>query len=236
MKKVALLFVLAAFMGGCASTGVTGPDLATQRPAATQPPGAQATDAPTDEAPTAEGAVAFTPIQLSGKGAKVPKFSIPEGTPAIATFTYRGSDNFIVSSLAADGSENDGLVNVIGNYNGTVLFDENDGVHSVAFKIETTGSWTALIEPVTKAPVWDGSAAYKGTGDKVVHLSPPSSGLTTATFAYRGESNFIVTGYSSSGADGLVNEIGNYSGDIALPDGTFLITVESEGGWSITPQ
>jgi hypothetical protein len=166
----------------------------------------------------------------------VPKFSIPEGAPAIATFTYGGSDNFIVHSLAADGSTNDGLVNVIGNYGGTVLFDQDDGVHSVAFQIETTGHWAALVEPVANALTWDGATAYTGKGDKVVRLTPASSGLTTVTAAYKGDSNFIVEGYSSSGAGGLVNEIGNYSGDVLLPDGTFLITVQAEGTWSITPK
>jgi hypothetical protein len=199
-------------------------------------PGAAAGNEPPAAASTPNAAAAFEPIQLSGQGAKVPKFSIPEGAPAMATFSYRGDDNFIVHSLASDGSKNDGLVNVIGDYDGTVLFDQNDGVHSVAFQIETTGPWTALVEPVSKAPIWGGSTAYNGRGDAVIHVSPSSSGLTTMTFGYQGDDNFIVHGYSSSGVVGLVNEIGDYSGDVLLPDGTFLITVEAEGAWSITPK
>ncbi len=41
--------------------------------------------------------------------------------------------------------------------------------------------------------------------------------------------------FAADGADLLVNEIGNYSGPVPLPDGTLLLTVQADGRWTITP-
>ncbi len=187
--------------------------------------------------PTPEATpVSFTAIKLSGSGNKVPKFTIPEDAAAIATITNKGSANFVVTSLAADGSANALLVNVIGSYSGTVLFDTSLGEHSVALQVESNGSWTITIKPLGSARTWDPSAALAGKGDDVVVVSPAITGLATATITYKGSANFVVTAYSSSGGtDLLVNEIGNYSGESAIPDGTFLLQVEADGNWTVTP-
>ncbi len=200
-----------------------------ETPAPTEPPSAASTEPPS-AAPTA----AFPTIKLSGTGTKVPKFTIPEGSAAIATMTYSGSANFIVHTLAADGSTNDGIVNVIGRYAGTVLFDADASVHSVAFSIQSSGPWTITIRPVASARSWDGLTRLTGKGDDVVLVDPATSGLTTATITYRGPDNFIVHSYGANGRDGLANEIGNWSGQVQLTDGTFLLEVLSSGTWSIS--
>ena len=33
----------------------------------------------------------------------------------------------------------------------------------------------------------------------------------------------------------LVNEIGNYAGEVFVPEGTILLTVEADGAWTGTP-
>ncbi len=86
---------------------------------ATPEPTAEATEEPT-EPPLAE---AFKPFTLKGRGNKVAKFRIPEDAAAIATITNKGTSNFVVWTVAADGSTNDLLVNEIGSYKGTHLVD-----------------------------------------------------------------------------------------------------------------
>ena len=159
----------------------------------------------------------------------MPTFTIPEDTAAIAVISHNGASNFAVFSVAADGSENDLLVNAIGGYSGTVLFDENTGVHSVAFEVTADGAWTITVKPVTSARAWDGSSPLNGSGDEVVQISPFISGLTTVTVQHTGSSNFAVFAYSSSGTDLLVNEIGAYLGEVLLGDGTFLLKVTADG-------
>jgi len=176
----------------------------------------------------------FAAITKTGKGSKVVKFTIPTDTAAIATISNRGSANFIVESLAADGDTNELLVNKIGNYAGTVLFDTESSVHSVAFKIQSNGSWKVVIKPVTSARAWNGTGRLSGKADDVVRLTPMSSGLTTVTLVHSGRANFIGTAYGTDGRELLANEIGRYSGQTTLPEGTFLFQVEADGAWTIT--
>ena len=105
--------------------------------------------------PSEDTAAAFKPITLTGKGKKVAKFTIPECTAAIADITHKGKSNFIVHSIDASGKQIDGLVNVIGNYSGTVLFDTGANDHSVAFSINADGTWTITIKPLITSKRWD---------------------------------------------------------------------------------
>ena len=184
---------------------------------------------------TLEGpaAMAFSPVELNGTGAKVAKFTIPEEAAGIATISHRGSSNFSVTSLAADGAHNDLLVNVIGNYSGTVLFDATG--HSVAFEVGADGPWTVSIEPLASARAWNPASALTGSGDDVVRLSPSSEGLVTLALTHDGESNFAVTSYGADDRSLLVNEIGGFSGEVALPGGTLLLQVEADGSWTAAP-
>jgi len=138
-----------------------------------------------------------------------------------------------VESLAADGSLNDLLVNTIGAYSGTVLFDQNAGAHSVAFRITSSVHWSVKIEPTTAARTWGGTGTLSGKGDDVVIISPAAAGLTTITSTHNGAANFVVTSYNSSGSNLLVNEIGHYTGQTTLPDGSFLLSITADGAWTI---
>jgi hypothetical protein len=235
--RALIYMVLIVAVAGVVVYWLSGPNSQPQTIGAGGLGGATATPFVEPSTPTpAPTVVSFTPIKLSGRGNKVPKFTIPADTAAIATISEKGSSNFDIISLAADGSENDLLVNVIGNYAGTVLFDANVGEHSVAFKVESNGSWTITISPLTAARKWDPTNRLSGKSDDVIQVSPPTSGLTTATITHKGSSNFAVIAYSqSTGTDLLVNEIGNYSGQSALPDGTFLLQVEADGTWTVSP-
>ena len=177
---------------------------------------------------------AFAPIQLSGTGSAVPRFEIPADSAAIANISHTGVSNFAVSSIGESGEQLDLLVNVIGNYAGTVLFDEASGSHTVAFDIQADGAWTIEIRPVTDAFQWDGAAALAGSGDDVAILSPASAGLKTVTLTHQGDGNFAILAYGPS-TDLIVNEIGPYSGEVLLADGTFLFEITANGPWTISP-
>jgi hypothetical protein len=244
ISGAAVILVLGAVAGSPPKPQTSGPTstpqaTATATSAALSPtpgPSATATEEASVQEPTPEPtpAEAFAPIKLIGRGSKVPKFTIPEGAAAIATISETGTSNFAVWTLAADGSQNELLVNELGSYKGTVLFDVDSGEHSVAFKIESNGSWTITIAPLTRARKWDTSQTLTGKGDDVVQLSEAVSGLATTTVTHRGRSNFAVHSYSDSGSDLLVNEIGNYKAEIQLPDGTLLLQIEADGTWSFT--
>ena len=73
---------------------------------------------------------------------------------------------------------------------------------------------------MASAPVWDPSTPLKGTGDGVYVVSPGSSGRVVLDLMFKGEGNFIVHSYTADSSDGIANEIGNFSGQVPLPDGT----------------
>lgn len=223
---VAASLLLAACSGA-------GPDTSTlhgsQAPASSEAPSLGPSAAPS--APT------FAAIRLSGTGDKVAKFEIPADAPAIAVITSKGAGNFSVESLAADGSQNELLVNTTGAYSGTVLFDLGTGEHSVAFKVGAKGAWTIEVKPIITARVWDTSTKLTGKGDDVALVSPPAAGLTSISVTGAGKGNFVVQTYSLDGTSTLlVNEIGVYSGQVQLPDQSALVQVNSDGAWSIDEQ
>ncbi len=239
MRRLAILAVFA--LAGCSST--TGPTTAPQATAmvpgsaapstaavaSAEPPVVAASPAPVASA--ASTTPTFSTITLSGSSDKVAKFTKPAATVAIAVVSYRGADNFSIESLNASGGQNDLLVNTIGSYGGTVLFDVSSD--SVAFQVTASGPWKIVIRPLSDARPWSGSGTVSGKGDDVLLLSAPTSGLTPATIKNSGQDNFVVTTYTNSQSSLLVNVIGPYNGEVPLPDGTLLVSVLSTGAWSI---
>jgi hypothetical protein len=201
-------------------------------PRPTPIPTPKPTPVPTPK-PTPAPVGAFAPIVLSGSGSAVPRFTIPEDAIAIATIVYNGGGNFAVWTVDSTGAKTDLLVNEIGAYGGTVLFDE-DG-HSSAFSVLASGPWSITVKPIEMARKWTQGSNLGGQGDDVVVLEPPTSGLTSTTITHTGSSNFAVWSWSLYGRDLLVNEIGSYNGEVLLGDGTILFEVKADGAWSMTP-
>jgi len=208
------------------------PTPATSEPIASEPASAEPSIEPTAE-PTEPAPAAFADIELTGRGDDVVRFAIPEDQPAIVRFTHRGSSNFAIESIAADGSTNELLVNEIGSYQGNHLFDASS--HSVAFKITADGEWRALVRSITKARAWDPSTRLEGEGADIARIVPPSSGLVTVSIRHRGESNFAVIAYAGDFPNLLVNEIGDYQGEVLLPDGSYFLAISADGPWTVTP-
>ncbi|WP_131732376.1 hypothetical protein [Actinomadura formosensis] len=195
--------------------------------------------APPSEIPSTNTADSTTPSPHSvkpqkyrGRGDKIVR--IKDGDEAwLAAFTHTGSSNFIVSALDPSGDESDVLVNVIGGYKGTVLFNDEADSNTRALKIKADGAWTLRLKPPSDARLWDGER-ITGKGDDVLRFADPSYGFTTMKLTHRGDSNFIVDSYTEDSAENLVNEIGRYSGEVSLPGDTVLITVHADGKWTLT--
>lgn len=228
---VAAICVGALLLAGCDTSKVTNPG-ALPPSSTVGPDPADSSDVPAASSDTSSGAVTFKPLAFKGRGDKLVKFKIPEDAAAVAVLTHAGSSNFVVTSVDGSGGMNDLLVNEIGRYKGTRLFDADQ--HSAALKIEADGAWTLAIKPITQARAWNLSASASGTGDDVLRITGSVDGLAASTIRHSGQSNFVVTAYSASGRDLLVNEIGKYSGEVQIPSGLVLLEVEADGKWSIS--
>lgn len=96
-----------------------------------------------------------------------------------------------------------------------------------------SGPWTVTYYPLTEARVESGST-ITGVGDDVFLLDEETSGLTTGEFSTDGGGNFAIWGYTGSGRDLLVNEIGPYTGQGIVDQGTILFQVSAEAAWTVS--
>ena len=238
--RAGVLATLALLLAACADEPTDATIVAVDESAA--PQGVAASDAPSEAAsvgPSVEssGEAAFATITLDGTGPDVLEFDPQIAVSAIATFTHDGETNFAVQSLAENAAPIDLMVNAIGDYSGTTLFNQNEGDTTAALQVDADGAWTVVIDPATSAPAWDRASPLMGTGDAVYRVVPPSSGLVTVTLTHEGDENFAVSAYPEGGGfpDLLANEIGAFTGETVLPDGTWLLEIVADGTWSLTP-
>lgn len=155
--------------------------------------------------------------------------------PGLVRLTHDGDSNFIVHALDRKGKKSDLLVNEIGSYEGTVLY--NAGYFAkgiIGLSIRADGPWTATFMPIKKARCWC-AATIRGEGDQVLKLTP-TRGLRVLRATHTGRSNFIVHAHTRVGdfPDLLINKIGRYRGKVLLPAGTRLITIKADGPWTLT--
>jgi Protein of unknown function (DUF2510) len=221
-----VLFVIASIAGSSNSTKTVSP-ASSSALSVTPTPTATPTPTPTPT-PTAVAAApkVFT---YTGHGSKLLKIAKSGDGPVLVTISGHGSSsNFTVESLDSSLQMNDLLVNVIGSYSGTRLMDVNDGEVTARLKIDYPGTWKVVVHAISTAPVLTTTAA--GKGDAVFIYLGSAQGIAFTNKG--GDSNFVVTSYGDSG-DLLVNEIGNYSGEVAIGDGPELIEIQSEGRWTM---
>lgn len=178
-------------------------------------------------AKAAAEAAAAAPKEYSGFGDDVVNIT-KHGTGAeVAIIQHTGGSNFAVHTLDSSLGKTDLLVNEIGPYSGTVLFDVRSSKgQTTALKVTAGGAWTIKLVPLTSVRKLDGSAPMTGHGDDVFYYTGPAK---AATFSHNGSSNIAVHSYGTR-ADLLVNEIGAYTGTIVWTPGLYQVT--ADGDWS----
>ncbi|ETK36595.1 hypothetical protein [Microbispora sp. ATCC PTA-5024] len=178
-------------------------------------------------------ATAHADTKFRGEGDDVVRLHATK-KPGLIHFTHDGESNFIVHTIDLRGGTGEYLVNEIGPYDGTVLYNDYGTKGTRGLEIKADGAWTATFQPLNRARCWC-AATIRGTGDQVLKLSP-TRGLHTMRATHNGESNFILHSYArlSSFPDYLINEIGHYRGKVLLPAGTRLVTVHADGAWALT--
>jgi hypothetical protein len=172
------------------------------------------------------------PVTMSGHGDSVITVPSPySNQPTLVAAKNSGSANFAVKSLASDNSEEELLVNTIGNFSGTEAMDFDGS--SPAAKLQITagdGTWSLKFSDPSGAPSF--GASTSGDGDAVVAYTGSSG---TAAFTNKGTSNFVVMQFDMLGSSGnlMVNEIGNYSGSVPIDSGGLLV-ITSDGHWTVS--
>ena len=170
-------------------------------------------------------------IVYSGTGDSILAIELPDGPGqvAVATLTHDGSRNFAIFSLDAGMAQQDLIVNTIGPYQGTVLFNAGFGGDPSSLEITADGNWTVTMKSVLSLRQFSGNAVT-GVGDDVV-LYLGDAGA--ATISHDGSRNFAIWLYGDS-TDLVVNEIGPYNGTVRWIAGPSVVAVTADGNWSVT--
>ena len=234
VAAVVLVIIIVAISGG------DGDQVATPEasmPATTQAAKAKKTEPapkpsepakPAGNAQIAEDYGSFDTLTKAGTGDATIK--LPGGAKAgMVTATHKGSSNFSVSALDENNeSTGDLLVNDIGAYKGVTAFGLNSVGDAVKLKIDADGAWTVKISSLENAPTLD--LPVKQEGDRVYVYNGKAADWAIAN---KGKGNFVVIQQTSIMPNLMVNEIGRYKGTVPATAGPNVVTVQSDGAWSI---
>lgn len=202
-------------------------------PTSTNTPGPTETPQPTD---TPLPTVTFTPppepIILTGTGDSVVDVEKWSG-PGIARIAHQGGGNFAVINHGTNGERIDLLVNVIGNYQGTLPLDFLDSEHTGRFEITAGGSWEIQVLPLASVRTEPIPGIIQGVGDDVIALDGPGLPDLLKADASGGSGNFAIWTYGLDGRDLVVNEIAPYSGTVLIDSGTYVLVISATGPWSL---
>ena len=167
-------------------------------------------------------------IEISGTGDDIVELNIPEDEPVIAHITHDGGSNFQVAGYTADGERAGGVVNEIGQYEGTRPINLQ-GPAVKEFDITADGSWSVVIRPLVDAQPAEASGVTDGSGDAVLLIADNDAASVEAS--HEGESNFQVTAWGTR-RSGMINEIGVYDGRVRMPADAVILEIVADGSWS----
>ncbi|MBX3310040.1 MAG: DUF4190 domain-containing protein [Cryobacterium sp.] len=230
-----VLGALAFFVAIGVSAAAVSPGSSLRAPVADAGAGSPSASAPSSE-PSAEPSVASpAPVIIpadkvySGSGDSVLPIELPDGldSAAVATISYSGERNFAVWSLDSNMEEDDLLVNEIGAYSGTVVFNLS-GAGITSLEITASGPWSVTVRSILSLREFVAGSA-SGHGDDVLIYRGPAG---VATLTHNGSRNFAVWKYGDR-SDLVVNDIGAYSGSVRWTAGPSLVAVTADGDWSI---
>ncbi len=170
-------------------------------------------------------------IFYTGTGDSILAIELPDGAGqvAVATLTHDGSSNFAIFSLDENLAQQDLIVNTIGAYQGTVLFNAGFGGDPTSLEISADGNWTVTMRSVLSVRQFDGNTTTGAGDDVVVYFGDAGP----ATITHDGSRNFSIWLYGDS-TELVVNEIGAYTGTVRWIAGPSVVAVNADANWSVT--
>jgi hypothetical protein len=169
-------------------------------------------------------------LKASGTGDSV--VALPAGvTSGTVTMGYQGDGYFGVWTQDSANNDVELLANTVGQYQGTAAFGVEDWDQTPRkLALQAEGSWSIVVKPLSTAPKFSGSTS--ASTDSVVWYTGPAA---TLRLNYSGNGYFGVWAYYANGdADLLANTTASYAGTRSVRKGPVLMSIQSDGPWSIT--
>ena len=96
------------------------------------------------------------------------------------------------------------------------------------------GPWAIRLRPLSDGRVWNGTSPLTGTGDDVVMISPSTANPVSAIVTNSSSQIFTLSASTADEDSLLVNEEGEFNGTVKIPGAAVLISVHTDGTWSVT--
>lgn len=143
------------------------------------------------------------------------------------------SRHFAVWSLDSSLENVDLLVNTTDPYSGVVLIDIAREDTLAGFEISSECNWSIEFLPLSAARVLNTPGSINGANDDIVAVL---SGGILNVVGNGAERHFAIWAYDARGnrLDLLVNTTDAYSGNVRVPNGTRYLSIDAEGGWTLT--
>lgn len=181
----------------------------------------------------------FETVTYSGFGSKVIQGVDLRDVAMIVTARHTSGDsNFIVHYYDCEGNRSGSIINEIGDYYGSVLFNNSNAEPGEGIlEIDADGRWELKFISLPNAVKLNGSSNIAGRGDIVTPLFEGKGGPAVVKMTHRGSSNFIAHLYDEEGhSQSLVNEIGFFNGEKVVKlqkNVRHFVIVQADGDWSI---
>lgn len=191
------------------------------------------------KAPSVESRNSFEPFTVSGTGSTVIKDVNIPAEFVVYNATHNGEHNFIARFYDCDDGRKS-LVNEIGNYSCTQIFDATDidDSSSGMLEVDADGDWSITFSPVKAIVSNETSTSFSGHGADITGAFK-STGNMVCTVSHDGKHNFIVRAYElteNGDRESVANEIGEYSGQSVIrtkKDTLYFFNVDADGNWTI---
>ena len=158
---------------------------------------------------------------------------MPKGVKgALLTVTNNGANDqdFTVEVYNQFGKSMSTLVDVQGDYQGTVAYGLSSQVGAIptTILITSSGNWTVEFAPVATASMDIGS----GSSDDVLLYGGAAGPFTVQSLA-SGEFSLTEFSGNSPKADVLTSQTGWWTGQVDFPAGPLVLVVGSDGSWNL---
>jgi hypothetical protein len=148
---------------------------------------------------------------------------------------------FVLGAIGSTGDSQEPASTIAAAESTTATSQDSQTVTTAAEVTTTSPPTTAAptTTTTTTLPPWT-EFTVEGAGDDFIEFSVPNGDFAVLDLTHNGSRNFIVVAFDAGGdrLDGLVNEIGSYSGTrpINLFEGKKVTDLEirADGAWSIT--
>lgn len=182
------------------------------------------------EASSGATTTTVAPTTTSGTGSEVIAVS-PASGPSIVVVTHDGAGEFSIQPQNAGAPIGQPFAVGAGAIAGSYLVVFTSPVSD--FAVTADGAWTVEVAGAATAPALAADAATAGDQPGVLAVSGPDE--FPLAVDYQGSGRIVVTMFSASGLQTIVDETGPFTGEVTLPAGPGYVGVDAAGAWTLIP-